>query len=63
MTPEQLKIFYKLLETKNLWGKNEIKQVILEVITGVWIEPEPAGIGYRCSTIATSPTTYVRSET
>ena len=35
MTPEQLKLFYTILETKNSWGKNEIKQVLLEVVSGI----------------------------
>lgn len=35
MTPEQLKLFYQILETKNSWGKNEIRQVLLEVAAGV----------------------------
>lgn len=36
MTPDQLKLFYKVLETKNSWGKNEIKKVMLEIIAGVY---------------------------
>lgn len=35
MTPEQLKLFYAILETKNSWGKNEIRQVLLEVVAGI----------------------------
>lgn len=35
MTIEQLKLFYAILETKNSWGKNEIKQVLLEVTAGI----------------------------
>lgn len=35
MTPEQLKLFYSILETKNSWGKNEVKQMLLEVIAGI----------------------------
>jgi hypothetical protein len=35
MTAEQLKLFYEILETKNSWGKNEIRQVLLEVIAGI----------------------------
>lgn len=35
MTTEQLKLFYQILETKNSWGKNEIRQVLLEVAAGV----------------------------
>ena len=35
MTKEQLKLFYEILETKNSWGKNEIKKVLLEVVANV----------------------------
>jgi len=35
MTPEQLKRFYEILETQNSWGKNQIKQMLLEVIAGL----------------------------
>lgn len=35
MNQEQLNLFYKILETKNSWGKNEIRQVLLEVIAGI----------------------------
>ncbi len=35
MTKEQLKLFYKILETKNSWGKNELKQMLLEIIAGI----------------------------
>lgn len=35
MTTNQLQLFYKILETKNSWGKNEIRQVLLEVISGI----------------------------
>ena len=35
MTNEQLELFYKILETKNSWGKNEIKTILLEVIAGL----------------------------
>ncbi len=35
MTTEQLKLFYQILETKNSWGKNEIKQLLLEVCSGI----------------------------
>ena len=35
MTQEQLNLFYRILETKNSWGKNEIKTVLLEVTTGI----------------------------
>ena len=27
MTKEQLELFYKILESKNSWGKNEIKTI------------------------------------
>lgn len=35
MTTEQLTLLYKILETKNSWGKNEIKLLILEVTAGI----------------------------
>ena len=35
MTTEQLKLFYAILETKNSWGKNEIKTLLLEVCAGI----------------------------
>lgn len=35
MTQEQLKLFYQLLETKNSWGKNEIKKLLLELTSGI----------------------------
>lgn len=35
MTKEQLSLFYKILETKTSWGKNEIKAVLLEVASGI----------------------------
>lgn len=35
MTQEQLKLFYAILETKNSWGKNEIRTVLLEVVSGI----------------------------
>lgn len=38
MTVEQLKLLYKILETKNSWGKNEIKTLILEVVSGIRME-------------------------
>ena len=38
MTKEQLAIFYNILETKNSWGKNELKQMLLEVIAGLRTE-------------------------
>lgn len=38
MNQEQLKLFYAILETKNSWGKNEIRQVLLEVVAGIRTE-------------------------
>lgn len=38
MSQEQLKLFYDILETKNSWGKNEIKKVLLEVASGIRTE-------------------------
>lgn len=35
MTQDQLKLFYAILETKNSWGKNEIRTVLLEVASGL----------------------------
>ena len=35
MTKEQLQLFYKILDTKNSWGKNEIKQLVLEIVAGI----------------------------
>lgn len=35
MTTEQLKLFYAILETKNSWGKNEVRQLLLEIISGI----------------------------
>ena len=35
MAQDQLKLFYTILETKNSWGKNEIRQVLLEIIAGI----------------------------
>lgn len=35
MTAEQLKLFYEILETKNSWGKNEIKTLLLEIAAGI----------------------------
>ena len=35
MSQEQLERFYKHLETKNSWGKNEIKTLLLEVIANL----------------------------
>lgn len=36
MTQEQLAKFYEVLNSKNSWGKNEIRQVLLEIISGVY---------------------------
>jgi hypothetical protein len=38
MTQDQLKLFYKILETKNSWGKNEIKTLLLEICAGIRTE-------------------------
>lgn len=38
MTSEQLKLFYQILETKNSWGKIEIKKVLLEVVSNIRTE-------------------------
>ena len=35
LTQEQLDLFYKILDTKNSWGKNEIKTILLEVAAGI----------------------------
>lgn len=35
MTQEQLNLFYEILNTKNSWGKNEIRTTLLEIIAGV----------------------------
>jgi len=35
MTKEQLETFYNILNTKNSWGKNEIRTVLLEIIAGI----------------------------
>jgi len=35
MSQDQLNLFYKVLETKNSWGKNEIRTVLLEIIAGI----------------------------
>ena len=35
MNQEQLTLFYQILNTKNSWGKNEIRQVLLEIIAGI----------------------------
>jgi hypothetical protein len=36
MTQEQLTKFYEVLATKNSWGKNEIRQLLLEIVSGVY---------------------------
>lgn len=35
MTQEQLATFLRIIETKNSWGKNEIKSLMLEVMAGI----------------------------
>ncbi len=35
MTQEQMQVFLAAIETKNSWGKNELKQLMLEVIAGI----------------------------
>lgn len=35
MTQEQLNLFYRILETKNSWGKNEIRTILLEIAAGI----------------------------
>lgn len=35
MTQEQLKTLLQELQKKNSWGKNEIKDLILNVIAGI----------------------------
>lgn len=35
MSIDQVKLFYAILETKNSWGKNEIRSVLLEVAAGI----------------------------
>ena len=40
MTQEQLKLFYELLETKNSWGKNEIKKLLLEITSNIITKEE-----------------------
>ena len=35
MTQEQLNLFYQILNSKNSWGKNEIRQVLLEIVSGI----------------------------
>ena len=39
MTQEQFILFYQILETKNSWGKNEIKQLLLEIKAGIRTRP------------------------
>jgi hypothetical protein len=39
MRPEQLQQFYQVLNTKNSCGKNEIRQVLLEIVAGVYQKP------------------------
>lgn len=38
MTKEQLALLYKILDTKNSWGKNEIKTLVLEIVAGIRTE-------------------------
>ena len=38
MTQEQFNLFYSILETKNSWGKNEIKTLLLEIKAGIRTE-------------------------
>lgn len=35
MTQEQLATFIRIIESKNSWGKVEIKTLMLEVIAGI----------------------------
>lgn len=35
MTPEQLRLFYEILDTKNSWGKNEVRTLLLEIVSGI----------------------------
>ena len=35
MTQAQLKILLQVLETRNSWGKNQIKELILNIIAGI----------------------------
>lgn len=35
MTKEELATLLAVIETKNSWGKNEIKDVILKIIAGI----------------------------
>lgn len=34
-TKEQLKLSYEILETKNSWGNNEIRALLLEIVSGI----------------------------
>ena len=34
MTKAQLALLYEILDTKNNWGKNEVKTLILEIAAG-----------------------------
>lgn len=38
MTTDQLRLFYAVLETKNSWGKNEVKSLLLEIVSGIRTE-------------------------
>ena len=35
MTQEQLAALLRLLDDKNSWGKNEVRNLILEIIAGI----------------------------
>lgn len=35
MDSAQLNLFYQILETKTSWGKNEIRQLLLEIVAGI----------------------------
>lgn len=35
MTQEQLQTLMREIERKNSWGKNELKNLILEILTGL----------------------------
>lgn len=35
MTQEQLKLLMQKIEEKNSWGKNELKMLLLNILTGV----------------------------
>ena len=39
MTLEQLRLFYKMLDTKKSWDSSEIRQVLLEVASGIMVLP------------------------